>query len=65
MAQEEIDWFLTMNNTGGAVDVWRVNGVEEDQMIEGPNGHWYLPEPVPPSQLTLEMTDLPSPRAVS
>ena len=64
MAEEEIDWFLTINNTGGAVDVWRVSGVDEYRMIENPNGYWYLPEPVPSSQLSLEMTDLPSRREV-
>jgi hypothetical protein len=40
MAEEEIDWFLTINNTGGAVDVWRVSGVDEERMIENPNGYW-------------------------
>jgi hypothetical protein len=63
MAEEEIDWFLTINNTGGTVDLWRVDGVDEGRMVESPNGYWYLPERVPPSQLTLEMFDLPSRRA--
>lgn len=64
MAEEEIDWFLSINNTGGPVDVWRVDGVDESSMIESSNGYWYLPERVSPSALTLEMSDLPSRRSV-
>jgi hypothetical protein len=62
MAEEEIDWFLTINNTGGPVDVWRVDGIDEGRMVENPNGYWYLPERVAPSMLALVMTDLPSRR---
>jgi hypothetical protein len=45
----EADWFVRMNNTGGPVDVWAVDGVDEAQLVESPEGYPYLPATIPPS----------------
>lgn len=55
----ETDWFVDMNNTGGPVDVWRVDGVDPDLLQDNGNGHVYLPGTVPPARLALVRTDLP------
>jgi len=56
--EREVAWFVRMNNTGGTVDVWAVDGIEENSLVESPEGHYFLPRPVPPSQLTLHRTDI-------
>lgn len=63
----EMEWFIEMNNTGGPVDVWGVEGVDEAQLVHSPEGHSYLPARVPPDRLTLLRVDLPpvSPEAES
>ena len=39
----ECDWFVRMNNTGGPVDVWEVDGIEAEDLVlsrldaEGPS----------------------------
>lgn len=47
-----------MNNTGGAVDVWQVEGVDVDQMIDNGNGYFYLPGRIAVDRLTLVQRDL-------
>ena len=59
MHEWEIEWFLMLNNTGGPLDVWRVDGVDQDLLEPSPNGYWYLPERIPASQLTLVRSDVP------
>ena len=63
----EMEWFIEMNNTGGPVDVWAVEGVDEAQLVESPEGHSYLPRRIPADRLTLLRVDLPpvAPEAVS
>jgi hypothetical protein len=51
--ESEVDWFVCMNNTGGPVDVWAVDGVDPAELVESPEGHFYLPAVVPPSRLCL------------
>jgi hypothetical protein len=48
-----------MNNTGGPVDVWGVDGVDEAKLVESPEGFLYLPEVVPPERLRLVRRDAP------
>lgn len=49
----EADFFVRINNTGGPVDVWAVDGIEEEQLIVWDTGFCYFPAPIPPGQLTL------------
>jgi hypothetical protein len=53
----EVDWFVSMNNTGGPVDVWAVDGVDEKELVESPEGHHYLASPIPPERLSLVRPD--------
>lgn len=46
-------WFERMNNTGGAIDVWLVDGVDPTTLIESQEGYLSTPSVVPPAQLTL------------
>lgn len=55
----EADWFVGMNNTGGPVDLWAVEGVDEDELVESPEGFSYLPATIPPDRLTLVRADIP------
>jgi hypothetical protein len=55
----DIDWFVSMNSTGTTVDVWAVSGVDEEALIQSPEGYDYLPEPIPAERLTLVQTDAP------
>jgi len=55
----EVDWFIKLNNTGGPVDVWAVEGVDEAELIETPNGHSYLPMKIASTQLALVRKDVP------
>jgi hypothetical protein len=52
-----VDFFVRMNNTGGAVDVWQVNGIDPSRLLDNGNGFFYLPERVSADQLTLVRTD--------
>jgi hypothetical protein len=49
----EADWFAQMNNTGGAVDIWAVDGIDHDDLIPGGSGFSYVSTAIPASQLTL------------
>jgi hypothetical protein len=49
----EAGYFVDMNNTGGPVDVWAVEGVTEDELVQSGNGYWYLPRRIPPETLSL------------
>ena len=55
----EADWFVRMNNTGGSVDVWAVDGVEEPDVVESPEGFLYLPATIPSDRLILFRADIP------
>jgi hypothetical protein len=48
----EAGFFAVMNNTGGPVDVWAVDGIDEDQLITTGSGFRYFPGRVPRGQLT-------------
>lgn len=62
-SDKNVDWFISMNNTGGPVDVWAVDGVEVQALVESPEGYWYLPAPIPPERLTLvQSMVMPPPR---
>lgn len=58
--ESEADWFLRMNNTGGPVDLWSVEGIDADALVESPNGYRYLPAKVPAAALTLVRSDIPA-----
>jgi hypothetical protein len=57
----EDEWFIKMNNTGGPVDVWEVNGVSRDELAESPNGHEYVTRRIEPGDLRLVRQDIPAP----
>jgi hypothetical protein len=54
----EASFFLRINNTGGPVDVWAIEGVEYEELVEPPNGFHYLPRRVPATQVTLYRRDV-------
>ena len=56
--EAEAEWFLRMNNTGGAVDLWAVDGVPAHDLVGSPEGFVYLPRRVPPEQVTLVRKDI-------
>jgi hypothetical protein len=49
----EADYFVRMNNTGGPVDAWEIDGADGDDLVDAGSGYGYLPRVVPPEQLRL------------
>jgi len=39
--------------------VWAVDGVAEDDLIESPEHHFYVPKTIPTNQLELVRRDIP------
>lgn len=56
--QFEVAWFVRMNNTGGPVEVWSVQGVDYQSLIDNGSGYHYVSNPIPPDRLTLIHRDL-------
>ncbi|WIM93231.1 hypothetical protein ACTOB_005203 [Actinoplanes oblitus] len=53
-------FFIRINNTGGPVDVWAVDGVGEEQLVTSPEGFEYYPGRIPAQQVTLHRPDVPA-----
>ena len=52
----EVNWFaMTVNNTGGPVDVWVIEGVDATQLLER-DGYQYIPATIARHQLSLLRT---------
>ncbi len=51
--ERDADYFVQMNNTGGLVDVWRVDGIDTDQLLDNGSGYQYLPGQIPADRLAL------------
>jgi hypothetical protein len=51
-AEEEVEWFISSNNTGGAVDASATDGFNEAELAESPEG-LYLLTRIAPERLTL------------
>ena len=50
----EVEWFAsTINNTGGPVDVWEVEGLTAADLIESPSGHHWFPGTIPSTRVRL------------
>jgi len=47
------DFFVRMNNTGGPVDVWAVDGIDVELLLTTGTGYQYLPARIPADQLAL------------
>lgn len=58
LTEHEVDWFLGMNNTGGTADVWAVEGVPQEALVESPEGHYFVPYAIPPDRLELLQEDV-------
>lgn len=54
----EADWFIRLNNTGGAVDVWVVDGVTMGELLESPTGFLYVPRAVAPEHVKFVRSDM-------
>jgi hypothetical protein len=61
LGEFEVDWFVHINNTGGSADVWGLEGLDGSELIQSAEGYFFLPRPIPPSQLTLTRTDIRPP----
>jgi hypothetical protein len=60
----EVSFFVSLNNTGSPVDVWVVDGTDDNQLIDGGSGFLYLPARIPARQLALlDRPPAPQPEA--
>jgi hypothetical protein len=61
LAQGEFltEWFVRMNNTGGPVDVWAVEGVVAADLEQSPEGFFFQPGVVSVDRLRLVRQDVP------
>ena len=63
--EEEAEFFLQhINNTGGPVDLWSVDGVDGAMLLDNGNGFVYLPDRVPAARVRLVRSDVVPPAAV-
>ena len=53
-----VDFFVRINNTGGPVDVWAVDHVQERELLESGSGFYYVARRVSSDDLTLKSRDL-------
>jgi hypothetical protein len=56
--REEAGFFVEMNNTGGPVDIWEVDGIEQEDLVDAGSGFSYIPGRIPPERVTLFEQDL-------
>lgn len=54
-----VDFFVRVNNTGGPVDVWAIDDVDQSNLIETASGFSYLPARIGAEHLTLIDQSLP------
>lgn len=54
----DVQFFLRMNNTGGPVDLWSVDGVDEALLIDNGSGFFYLPDRIPVARIRLVQKDV-------
>ncbi|AIY18269.2 hypothetical protein KR76_18530 [Pimelobacter simplex] len=54
----DAEFFIRINNTGGPVDLWQVDGVTDGDLVESPEGFRYLPRRIPASQVRLVRQDI-------
>lgn len=54
-----VNFFFGPNNTGGPVDVWAIEEVDESHLVESSGGFSYLPYRIGPKRLTLLFQALP------
>ena len=57
--EEETDFFFRLNNTGGPVDLWSVDGIDEVLLLDNGNGFAYLPDRIPAARVRLVRSDIP------
>ncbi|GAQ68999.1 hypothetical protein T45_00719 [Streptomyces turgidiscabies] len=58
-SEEEAEFFLQIiNNTGGPVDLWSVDGVDEELLLDNGNGFVYLPGRISAEQVSLVRSDV-------
>lgn len=56
--EEDVEYFVRMNNTDGPVDVWSVEGVDDLELLDNGNGYFYFPDVISPDRLTLVYADI-------
>ncbi|WP_340374433.1 hypothetical protein U5640_04140 [Streptomyces sp. SS7] len=57
--EEEVGFFLQINNTGGPVDLWSVDGIDEGLLLDNGNGFVYVPSRIPAERVRLVRADVP------
>ena len=56
--EREADYFVEMNNTGGPVDVWAVDGVDEETLVTSGEGYDYYPGVISAARVRLLREDV-------
>ena len=56
--ESEVEFFLHFTGPETALDVWAVEGVDDETPIESPEGFLYLPAQVAPDRLRLVRQDV-------
>jgi hypothetical protein len=51
-------WFVRMNNTGGPVDIWAIDDLDQSALVVSEEGYNYFPGCIPAENLTLVERDL-------
>jgi hypothetical protein len=53
-----VEWFIQLNNTGSPVDVWQVDGVDAEHLLDNGSGLHYLPGRIALDRITLLLQDV-------
>ena len=53
----EAAYFMRMNNTGGPVDVWQIDGIDVGELLDAGSGYLLLPRPVHSASVQLTALD--------
>lgn len=57
----DVEFFLGLNNTGGPVDVWAVDVIDEGELVTSAEGFAYLPVPIARDKIHLAQRDVERP----
>lgn len=60
LAFDEFDaaFFIRMNNTGGPVDLWAVDGIDSSKLVEASEGFHYYPATIPRDYIRLVQSNV-------
>ena len=60
-SEDEAEFFLMFNSGDGLLDLWAVEGVQQDELIESSEHFYFVVRSIPASQVSLVRQDIDPP----